>query len=91
MEIRPRGVEFVEVVIGPDHLVLAVRPCVRPVGRTQWDGYRNEPESDGEHIANHVRHRYFFEEPGEVLEHFLRALVQILMFFVGVVGERVTR
>ena len=74
-------VESFEVVVGPNHRVLTVRSCVRPVGRTQRYGYRNEPQSDGIQIANHVERRYFFEEPGgNCLNIFSTPLSRFLMF-----------
>ena len=56
-------VELFEIVVRPNHAVLGVRSCVRPIGRTQRKRSRNKYcTSKNAQVASHVC--YFLEEPG---------------------------
>ncbi len=79
---QAKVVEFFEVIVGPNHCVLAICSRVRPIGRTQRYGYRKEHQTDrGTQVASHVRHRYFFEEPGgNFLNIFSTPLSRFFMF-----------
>src|SRR5580704_8397515 len=72
--------ELVEVVVGPNQRVRVFRPHVRPIGRTQRNGRRNENKAKAG-VANHRCACYFFEEPGgNCLNIFCTPLSRFLMF-----------
>src|SRR5216684_8536558 len=77
-------IEFFDIVIRPNHRVLAPRPCVWPIGRTQGHGCCDESQTDGViQVTVHVSLAYFLEESGgKFLNIFTTSLSIFWMFLL---------
>ena len=91
MEIRPRlwsfsRSSFVQTI----GFWLSV-PAVRPIGRTQRNGRRNDCQTNRDaQVPNHVGRRYFFEEPGGKCLNILSAPLSRFLMFLSELLESVS-